>query len=365
MGWIYDVAKARELVGRKFSVVTHGGVAHMDDLLSVALLYRRAEAVYRLSTYGEVLNVGGNVLLVDFGDGFREKLPERYVVLDHHGVADPSQEPSSVVQVATLLEVGTTPLVATLTHFVDIFDRFGPSVKRWAGVYGNSLNHGLTQYFSGLNGLVRDRFLELVADAYHSRLDVDVTSLSSSLKVVERLQFSDLAESFPKTFQMLRLMLDAARDVSVALSREAMEVGFGLDFGCFAVLAVPELEPYVVRGLERHLSEARHAAETAASGRYILVKNAVAVEDYLSPAMFWNALQDVGVIDGPAFVVVKNRRDPGTYVAWRPDRYSTIFDFRKLKGEEVIFKHATGFLAVIKAKTAEEAAQYVLRQLAV
>jgi hypothetical protein len=53
----------------------------------------------------------------------------------------------------------------------------------------------------------------------------------------------------------------------------------------------------------------------------------------------------------PAFVVVKDRT-PGAYTLWRPDRRANTADFRRLQGPEVIFKHATGFLAVVKAESA-------------
>jgi hypothetical protein len=111
-------------------------------------------------------------------------------------------------------------------------------------------------------------------------------------------------------------MLEAAKNpVSVSMSRDALEAGFGIDFGACAVLAAPELEPYVLKGLERHYAEAKKAAEAAAAGRYAVIKGpvtAVAVEDSVSPSALWNALQDLGVLTAaePAFVVVKDRRTP-------------------------------------------------------
>jgi hypothetical protein len=123
----------------------------MDDTLAAALLHRHgAEAIYRYNTPEEVLAVEGDVVVFDIGDSFRDKLPERYVVLDHHGVRDPAEEPSSVVQVALAVDAKLKPLPATLIHYVDLFDRYGPAVKRWAGPYGNSLNNGVARYFGDL-----------------------------------------------------------------------------------------------------------------------------------------------------------------------------------------------------------------------
>ena len=93
---------------------------------------------------------------------------------------------------------------------------------------------------------------------------------------------------------------------------------------------------------------------------------AVAAEDHIPPDPLWNALQDLGVLitaAEPAFVVVKDRRNPGAYTLWRPDRHANAIDFRRLQGPEVIFKHATGFLAVVKAESAEAAAKQALAQL--
>jgi hypothetical protein len=70
----------------------------------------------------------------------------------------------------------------------------------------------------------------------------------------------------------------------------------------------------------------------------------------VSSNTLWNALQDLGVLTAaePAFVVVKDRRNPGAYTLWRPDRHANAVDFRRLQGSEVVFKHATGLLAVVK-----------------
>jgi hypothetical protein len=106
----------------------------------------------------------------------------------------------------------------------------------------------------------------------------------------------------------------------------------------------------------------------AASGRYRIIRSddvvAVAVEDHVAPGPLWNALQDVGAIGSePVFIVVKDRRTPGAYTLWRPDRHASVIDFRKLQGPAVVFKHASGFLAVVKAESAEAAAEYALGQL--
>jgi hypothetical protein len=196
---------------------------------------------------------------------FRDKLPERYVVLDHHGVRDPAEEPSSVVQVALAVGAKLRPLQAHLIHYVDLFDRYGPAVKRWAGPYGNSLNNGVAKYFGDLapTGRVKDaKFLDLLADAVYSAFEADLPAFAEAFKLAEKLPFADLAQKFPRTFHTLKLMLEAAKDpVSVSMSRDALEAGFGIDFGACAVLAVPELEPYVLKGLERHYAEAKKAAE--------------------------------------------------------------------------------------------------------
>lgn len=373
MSWLNDVIKAAEIIRRaKFKAVTHGGVAHMDDTLAAALLYRHgAEAIYRLNTAEEIIKLDGDVIIFDIGDTFRDVLPERFVVLDHHGVKDPADEPSTIIQVTAALDLKTRPLIATLLHYIDLYDRFGPVAKRWSGPYGNSLNNGIAKYFAEItpSGLVKEtKFLDLLAEAVYSKLEVDLPSFAEAFKIAERIPFIDLVEKFPRTFNTLRLMLAATKDVlTTSMSKDALETSFGIDFGCYAVLAVPELEPYVLKGLERHYSEARKAAEAAATGRYTIIRGpitAVAVEDYLPPGPLWNALQDLGIISvEPVFIVVKDKRNPGAYTLWRPDRHADVIDFRKLQGSEVVFKHASGFLAVVKAENAEAAAKLALKQL--
>jgi len=98
-----------------FKCVVRDGVAHADDTLAAALFYRAgAEFIYRYSSEEEILGVEGDVVVFDVGDEFRHRLPPRFVVLDHHGVADPAQEPSSVVQAALAVGARFTPLVQKL-----------------------------------------------------------------------------------------------------------------------------------------------------------------------------------------------------------------------------------------------------------
>ena len=128
MGWLEDVQRATLIVRRGgFKAVTHGGIAHMDDTLAAALLHRHgAETIYRYNKPEEILSVEGDVVVFDIGDSFQ--LTERYVVLDHHGVRDPAEEPSSVVQVALTVGAKPKPLPATLIHYVDLFDLYVPAV---------------------------------------------------------------------------------------------------------------------------------------------------------------------------------------------------------------------------------------------
>ncbi|AFA40122.1 hypothetical protein Pogu_2095 [Pyrobaculum oguniense TE7] len=373
MSWLKDVLRAAEVVRTgKFKAVTHGGVAHVDDTLAAALLHRAgAEDLYRLNTAEEIARLDGDVVVFDIGDYFQ--LPERFVVLDHHGVSDPSEEPSSVIQVALAVGARPSPLVATLVHWVDLYDRYGSEVKKWAGPYGNSINHGVVKYFGDATpaGLVKDtKFLELLAEAFYSRSEFDLRDFAEAYKIAEKLSFTDMAERYPRTFQTLRLMLAASKDpIAAATGREAQETGFGLDFGAYALLAVPELERYVLEGLERHFAEARRAVEVVSQGRYWKVVSdclvAFAVEDYVAPTPLWNALIDHGVLslEQKAVVVVKDRRTPGAYTAWRPDRFASVIDFRKLSGSRVVFKHVTGFVAVVKGESAEDVATYVLQEL--
>ena len=366
--WV-DVERARGLVERGgFVVVTHGGFAHGDDLLAMALWRDAGAPVYRLNTVEEVLAVEGDVILVDIGDSFRDRLPPRFVVLDHHGSPD---EPSSIVQTMLALRFTPPPAAATHVHFVDLFDRLGPRAKSLGVVYGQSLILGLAKYVSDAvpRGLVsEDRFLGLLAEALRSRLEPRLEDYAGAFAVAEKLRFASVVEEFPRTFALLRLMLRASRSVlDAVLSREAFEVGFGVDFGAFALLAVPELEPYLLRGLESFFAEAWRAAELARSGRYVLLGGgvaAVAVDEVVRPASLWSALVDLGVLspDSPVVVVVRDVRTPGGFVVWRPDTRPDI-DLRRLEGGWVVFRHANGFMAVVRAQNAEEAAKLVQGQL--
>lgn len=136
-------------------------------------------------------------------------LPDRFVVFDHHGVSDPSEEPSSIVQVALAVGARPTPLVGTLVHWIDLHDRYGSTVKRWSGVFGNSLNFGLTKYFGDAapTGLVKEtNFLELLADAFYSKARFELRDFAEAYKIAEKLTIANIAEQYPRTFQILRLM---------------------------------------------------------------------------------------------------------------------------------------------------------------
>jgi len=274
MRWIVDVLKASEVIRRgRFKAVTHNGVAHADDTIAAALLHRAgAEAIYRLNEAEEVLAVEGEVLLFDIGDSFAARLPQRFVVLDHHGVGDPAEEPSSVVQVALAVGARAGPLVQTLINFVDLFDRFGTPVKQWIGPFGNSLNKALSKYFGDATpkGLVNEEtFLSLVADAFYSKELVSVDELVAVYdEVAERLDLGDLSERFPRTFQFFRLLQKVPQNPGLLTSEEAAKTGFGIDFATYALTVVPELEPYVLKGLEAMLSEAKKAAEVAENYRF-------------------------------------------------------------------------------------------------
>jgi len=385
------VVKVSRVVRRgNFKAVTHGGVAHADDTIAAALLHRAgAEAIYRLNEAEEALAVEGDVVLFDIGDSFAAGLPQRFVVLDHHGVGDPAEEPSSVVQVALAVGARASPLVQTLINFVDLFDRFGTAVKQWTGPFGNSLNRALSKYFGDATpkGLVKEeKFLSLVADAFYSREQVGLAELVSVFgEFADRLDLGDWPGRFPRTFQFFGLLRLAPRDPSVLASEEAVKVGFGIDFATYAVAAVPELKPYVLKGLESMFEETRRAAEVAEGNLYAIYADraiAVATEEDVSPSMLYNALIDAGKLrnrgaavsepcDGdhesctqrakpPVFIVVRDKRLPGAYTLWRPDKYSDGIDFRRLGGVRVVFKHPSGFLAVVVAESAEEAAKYAL-----
>lgn len=369
MFWL-DVERARAIVeGGNYSVVTHGGLAHGDDLLAVALWWERGAPVYRLNTLEDVLAVEGNVVLVDIGDAFRDRLPRRFAVLDHHGSPD---EPSSIVQTMLALRTWPPPQSSTFIHFVDLFDRLGPRAKKWSSVYGQSLIYGLTRYISDAapKGLIREsRFLGLLAEAFRTGLDFAFGDLAQAYKVAEKLDAVKHVEEFPRTFAMLRLMLRAAHSlVDAALSPEAAEVGFGLDFGAYAIIAVPELEQYIVKGLESYFAENVRAIDIASTGRYALLEGemaAIYTEERIAPRALWNALMDLGVLgpDKKAVVVVRDVRTPGAYTVWRPDTHPGV-DLRTLEGDWVAFKHPNGFMAVVRASSAEEAARLVLNTLA-
>jgi len=391
MKWLTDVLKAAEVVKRgNFKAITHNGIAHADDTIAAALLHRAgAEAIYRLNEAEEALAVEGDVVLFDIGDSFAAGLPQRFVVLDHHSTPE---ESSSVIQVALAVGASPSPQVQALINFVDLFDRFGTAVKQWTGPFGNSLNRALSKYFGDATpkGLVKEgEFLSLVADAFYSGEQASLAELAAVFgEVAERLDLGDWPERFPRTFQFFGLLRLAPRDPSVLTSEEALKTGFGIDFTTYAVAAVPELEPYVMRGLEAMLSEAKKAAEVAENYRYTVAMErviAIATEEDVSPSALYNAMIDSGRLRNrdvkllefceeehyyepcieyaeiPVFFVVRDRRTPGAYVLWRPDKYGSRVDFRRLDGDGVVFKHPSGFLAVVKAENAEEAARYALR----
>ncbi|MGC8582175.1 MAG: hypothetical protein ACP5MH_00475 [Thermoproteus sp.] len=378
-----EVEVARTIVaGRRFRVVVHNGTAHADDTIAAALLYRAgAEEVYRLGQADELLEIargGMPVVYADIGYRHYDQLKSAGVVavLDHHapnGEPEYVELPSSLMQTVEALGMRPRPRVSMLFTAADLVDRFGAiAAKKWLGIYGASLNQGLSAYFGMTSrGKYDDvKFLELVAEA--AVADFDVEDFSDYSKAYSIAQSIDVdAERFPRTLAQLRLMRQAANDVvSTSLSQEAQKVGFGVDFAAHAVLAVPQLAEYVAKGLAKYFDDSIRAIRTVEGRRYAVVEGgirAVAVDDSVPPTALWNALLDLSLLreDEPVIVVVKDVRNPGAYSLWRPDRHKDRIDFRKLSGDAVIFKHQSGFMAVVKAENAEEAARYALKQLGV
>ncbi|MEM3326773.1 MAG: hypothetical protein QXK63_04940, partial [Thermoproteus sp.] len=152
-----EVEDARRIIsGGRFAAVVHNGTAHADDTIAAALLYRAgAEAVYRLGQREELLEVAsrGSVVYADIGYRHYDELKARgdVAILDHHapnGEPEYTELPSSLIQTVEALGLRLKPRVSILFVAADLVDRFGAiAAKRWLGVYGASLNQGLSAYF--------------------------------------------------------------------------------------------------------------------------------------------------------------------------------------------------------------------------
>lgn len=368
-----EVGAARRIVRGEFAVVAHNGMAHADDTIAVALLRRAgAKAVYRLGQLEDinaVLKEHDRVIIVDVGNKWYDRLKahgDRVAVLDHHAPAgEPEYQmlPSSLMQVVEALDLAAPPRIQMLFTAVDLVDRYGPQAKRWLGMYGTSLNYGLTSYLfaSTPSGEVRDvAFLDAIAKFVDDFVDVENEEYSRAYGAVS---VPPNAERYPRALGLYRLIAMAAEDISVVYSREAFQTGFGIDFGTHAALT-PKLAGYINKGLEKHSEEALKAVSIVEQGRYSLVNRgpiaAIVTEESASPAMLYNAYVDLHLASGPTVVVVKDLRTPGGYVLWRPDEYKDVIDFRRLlSGKNPVFVHQSGFMAVVKASSAEEAAKSI------
>ncbi len=377
-----EVEAARGIVGGgHFVVVVHNGTAHADDTIAAALLYRAgAEEIYRLGQPEELLEVarrGRPVIYVDIGYKHYDALKSagHVAVLDHHapnGEPEYVDLPSSLMQTVEALRLRLRPRISVLFTAADLVDRFGSmAAKRWLGLYGASLNQGLSAYFGiTARGRYEDvRFLELIAEAAASDFDVgDFGDYSKAFEISRSLDVDP--ERYPRALAQLRLMRRAAQGdvISVVLSQDAYKVGFGIDFATHAVLAVPQLGDYVAKGLSKYFEESLKAVRIAEGRRYAVVEGpikAIAVDESAPPTVLWNALLDLSAIreEEPVIIVVKDLRNPGAYSLWRPDRHKDRIDFRRLSGDRVVFKHQSGFMAVVKAENAEDAARYALEKL--
>lgn len=376
-----EVEAARRIIaGGRFVVVVHNGTAHADDTIAAALLYKAgAEAVYRLGQPEELLEIakgGRPVIYADIGYKNYDALKRHDVaVLDHHapnGEPEYVELPSSLMQTVEALRLTPRPRVSVLFMAADLVDRYGAiAAKKWLGLYGASLNQGLAAYFGmTAKGKFEDyEFLELVAGAATADFDVaDFNEYSKAYAISFSLDVNP--ERYPRTLAQLMLMRRAAGGdvVSVALSQDAYKTGFGIDFAAHAVLAVPRLAQYVERGLSKYFEESMKAIKIVEGRRYALIEGAikgVAVDDNAPPTAIWNALLDLSVVreDEPVIIAVKDLRNPGAYSLWRPDRHKDRIDFRKLTGDRVVFKHQSGFMAVVKAENAEDATKYALEML--
>ncbi|MFB6491058.1 MAG: hypothetical protein TU35_007455 [Thermoproteus sp. AZ2] len=374
-----EVEAAKRIISSGgFAVVTHGGTAHADDTIASALLYAAgAEAVYRLTQPEELLEVAARhkrVIYVDIGYKWYGALKAagEVAVLDHHapnGEPEYVELPSSLLQTAEALGLRPRPRASLLLTAADLVDRFGPSAKRWLGVYGSSLNYGLASYFGQEKGEVKDlKYLKAIVEALAS--DFDVQSFDEYSKAYASVSLPVDPEKYPRALALARLMKLASSGnvLAVAISPDAFKSGFGVDFAAHAVLANKALAEYVGKGLEKYFEESLKAIRLAESGRYTVVHGpvkAIAVEESVPPAALWNALLDLGALkeEEPAIIAVKDNRNQGAYTVWRPERHKDKIDFRRLEGGDVVFKHQSGFMAVLRAPSAEDAARAALERI--
>jgi len=347
---------------QKVIVVSHGGIPHADDILALAIAKASGAEVARVEDakleefVKQKVQEGYTVLVVDVGANKYEQLkaidPKRVYVVDHHGDRNIQRATASAA-----VEIFGVKLPDHVVKFVDMTDigQF-TQVRDLAErqLYGNT-------FVTRFN--VEPKTKEEAEALLRALAEVTSEDKLAALQIVaKRVGHID-----PKLLDPVMPDVAAIRhyvEGNTAKVKELVEKyklsGTGLsplDFAYYKLKGPAEFEKAVDRGLADRLK----ALQLVQEGKYVKVGTVNGVDIYLIdeaiPAT--DALRAIFAKEGtsrPAVLISKSPR--GGYNITRLDEHKDVINLANLEGKpHVTFVHKGGFLAVIDAKDAKEAAE--------
>jgi len=350
---------------QKVIVVTHAGIPHADDILAVTIALSKGAEVARVEDakleefVRQKVREGYTVLVMDVGANKYEQLKAAgAIVVDHHGVGRDAEYATA----GAAARIFGVELPKHVLEFIDKTDmgKF-TDVRHIAEqqLYGNTT---VTRFN------VEPKTREEAEALLKALAEVTPEDKLAALQIVAR----KVAQVDPKLLDPVMPDVAAIRhyvEGNTARAKELVEkyrlsgVGLSpLDYAYYKLKGPAEFEKAVDRGLADRLK----ALQLVQEGKYVKVGTVNGIDIYLIdeaiPAT--DALRAILAKEGtnrPAVLISKSPR--GGYNITRLDEHKDLIHLANLAGKpHVTFAHSAGFIAVIDAKDAKEAAE-ITKQL--
>jgi len=360
-------AKSAVQNAQKVIVVSHGGIPHADDILALAIAKAlgaetaRVEDAKLVEFVAQKVREGYVVLVVDVGANMYEQLkaidPTKVFVVDHHGVGRDAEYATA----SAVAKIFGVELPRHVLEFIDKTDigKF-TDVRNIAEqeMYGNT-------FVTRFN--VEPKTREEAEALLKALAEVTPADKLAALQIVAR----KVAQVDSKLLDPVMPDVAAIRhyvEGNTARAKELVEkynlsgVGLSpLDYAYYKIKGSAEFEKAVDRGLADRLK----ALQLVQEGQYVKAGTVNGVDIYVLDAAVpaTDALRAIQAREGARPAVLISRSPRGGYNITRLDEHKNVINLANLEGKpHVTFAHKGGFLAVIDAKSAEEAAE-IAKQL--
>jgi len=351
---------------QKVIVVSHGGIPHADDILALAIAVRsgaetaRVEDAKLVEFVRQKVQEGYVVLVVDVGASVYDKLkaidPTRVYVIDHHG--DRNIQRATASAAAEIFGVQLPEHVVKFVDMTDIgqFTQVRDIAARY--LYGNTF---VTRF--NVEPKTKEEAEALLKALAEVTPEDRLAALQIVAKHVEHVDPNLLGAAMPDVAAIRHYVEGNAEKVRELVEKHNLSgVGLSpLDYAFYKVKGPAEFEKAVERGLADRIRTLQLVQE----GQYVKAGTVNGVDIYVLDAAVpaTDALRAILAREGARPAVLIPRSPRGGYNITRLDEHKNVINLANLKGmQHVTFAHPGGFLAVIDAKDAKEAAE-IAKQL--